>query len=37
MRKVQKKEKRKQRYLKLSSKHWTSTITPMVRFYENDR
>ncbi len=37
MRKVLKKEKERKQYLKLWSKYWTATITPIVRFYENDR
>ena len=37
MRKVLKKEKERKQYLKLSSKYWTVTMTPMVKFYENDR
>ena len=37
MRRVRKKEEKKEQYLKLSSKYWTVTITPMVEFYENDR
>ena len=37
MRKVLKKGKRGKQYLKSWSKYWTATITPMVRFYENNR
>jgi hypothetical protein len=33
MQKVQKKQKRKKQYLKLSSKYWTSTKTPLLKFY----
>ena len=34
MRNRQKKGKRKEQYLKLSSKHWTSTTTPLPKFYK---
>ena len=30
----QKKGKRKEQYLKLSSKYWTSTKTQIARFYD---
>ena len=29
----QKKECKRKRYLKLSSNHWTATVTPKIRFY----
>ena len=34
MRNRQKKEGKKQPYLKLSSNYWTSTQTPILRFYD---
>ncbi len=34
MQKVQRKDKRPKQYLKLSSNHWTSSHTPIPKFYK---